>query len=100
MKSLGRSIYDCSVNASIPAHSWEIALRINQGKDYHFMQKSRDMSWGFKAGKSGPVMEVLNGRNPNAITWDTYYKPLFSSQYQVNNTAYYTGSIAYMLIRS
>lgn len=99
-RSLGRGIYDCAVNAEIPGHCWEIALRIRSGSDYHFMQKDRGQSWGFKAGIGGPVMEVLSNRNPNNITWDTYNKPLFSSQYKVLNSAYYNSEISYMMIRN
>lgn len=99
MKSLSRGIYDCNVNDSIGVHSWKIALRIRHGEDYHFMKKSRNMSWGFKAGKGGPVMEVLNGKNPSNITWDQYYKPLFSSKYKVYKSSFYNSQIAYMMIR-
>lgn len=98
-RSLSRGIYDCAVNADIPGHCWEIALRIRSGQDYHFMQKSRDRSWGFKAGVGGPVMEVLSNRTPNDITWDTYNKPLFSSQYKVQTSAFYNSQISYMMIR-
>ena len=92
-----RKIYDCGVNTSIPGHCWQIALRIRPGDDFHFMSRNRNMSWGFKAGKICPVMEVLNGRTPNDITWDMYEPS--NGTYSVFQSNYYTSTIAYMMIR-
>lgn len=97
IKALGMGIYDCGVNTSIPGHCWQIALRIRPGDDFHFMSRNRNMSWGFKAGKICPVMEVLNGRTPNDITWDMYEPS--NGTYSVFQSNYYTSTIAYMMIR-
>lgn len=100
-KSLGRSIYDSTVNGNISYHSWKIALRIRPGADYHFMERSNtaDSPWRFKAGVGGPVMQLLNGKTPDNITWDIYSKPLLSSKYKVHTSGYYNSSISYMIIR-
>ena len=96
--SLGMSIYNSTVSESIGSHCWKNALRIRAGSDYHFMSKGRTTSWGFKAGKGGPAMEVLNGKTPSSITWDTYVKPLLGN-YKVGTSVYYNSSIYYMMIK-
>lgn len=99
-ESLGRSIYDSTVNASIPSHSWKIALRIRNGEDYHFMKISNESgaSWQQKAG-TGPVLQLLNGKTPSDITWDTYYYNSSTGKYAVQTSGFYNSSIKYMIIK-
>ncbi len=100
-RSLGRGIYDCTVNDSIPYHSWKIVLRIRAGYDYHFMQISNtsDSAWQQKAGWSGPVMQLLGGKNPSNVTWDLYYHNSSTDRYAVDVTGFYNSGMHYMIIR-
>ena len=97
VQSLGMSIYNTNVSAAIEAHCWKIALKIRAGADYHFMMKSRTADWRFKAGRGGPVMQVLSGKTPSSITWDMYKKS--GSKYVVHQSAYYNSALYYMMIR-
>ena len=97
VESLGMSIYNSNVSATIPTHCWKIALRIKSGVDYHFMEKGINAPWRFKAGKTGPVMQLLNGKNPSNVTWDIYKKS--GSKYVVNKSGFYNSTIYYMKIR-
>ncbi len=98
---MGRSIYDSTVNDSIPYHSWKIALRIRAGVDYHFMKISNTSgaAWMQKAGIGGPVMQLLGGKNPNNVTWDVYYYNGSTGRYAVGQTSFYNSSVPYMIIR-
>jgi len=100
-ESLGRYIYDSTVNAPIPHHSWKIALRIRAGEDYHFMKisNSSDAAWQQKAGIGGPVMQLLGGKTPNSVTWDLYYYNRSTGKYAVYYSGFYNSSIHYMIIR-
>ena len=97
VQSLGMSIYNTNVSATIEAHCWKIALKIRAGADYHFMMTSRTADWRFKAGIGGPVMQVLSGKTPSSITWDMYKKS--GSKYVVSQSAYYNSALYYMMIR-
>ncbi len=97
-RSLGRHIYDCTVNQSVPVHSWKMALRIRVGQDYHFMSMS-GQPWKQKAGISGPVMYLLGGKNPNNVSWDTYRYNILTGKYVVFETGFYNSATHYMMIR-
>ncbi len=74
-----------------------IALRITPYGalyDYHFMRKTYGSVWSFKAGNSGPVMELRSGKTPNNVDWDEYAKR--NNRYVVNTRRRYTGSIIYI----
>lgn len=98
-ESLGRYIYDSSVSASIPAHSWKIALRHRVNGDYHFMSISNTSGapWRHKPG-IGDVIELLNGKTPSSITWDAYAYNYWG-ELVVATAGYYNSAIHYMIIR-
>jgi hypothetical protein len=102
-ENLGRQIYDCFVNDSIPSHGWKIALRVKQGYDYHFMIKSSTSTpWRFKAGQSGPVMQLLEGKNPEGVSWDQYIPDIWTNKMIVDpngGKGFYNGNRKYMIIK-
>lgn len=92
-----------SNSASIPAHSWKIALRIKSGDDYHFMKISNTSgaAWQQKAGQGGPVMQLLSGKTPSTVSWDMYAYNSSTGKYVVDKDklGYYNSSIYYMIIK-
>lgn len=98
---LGRTIYDSTVGASMPVHSWKIALRIKSGYDYHFMKISNSSSaaWQQKAGKGGPVMQLRGGKTPSSVSWDTYIYNSSTGKYKVGTSGFYNSAIKYMIIK-
>lgn len=101
IKKLGKSIYDSTVGASIPGHSWKIALRIKSGVDYHFMKISNvsGAAWQQKSGKGGPVLQFRGGRTPSNTSWDMYKYNKIKDKYVVYQTGFYDSAIKYMMIK-
>lgn len=101
-RNLGRQIYDSTVDAAIPGHSWKIVLKMRVGDDYHFMKRSNGSSgsayWQFKAGAPGPVMRLRDDYTPSTVSWDMYSYNIWLG-YTVYETNYYNDSgIYYMII--
>ena len=76
-------------------HQWLIALRISKD-DYHFMKKSYNGVWSFKAGIGGPVIELKPGYTPENVSWSTYKKS--GKNWVVKNRNYYTSKIIYFVV--
>lgn len=101
-ESLSRTIYDTTVNASIPdGHCWKIALRIRPSEDYHFMKINYGSGklWQFKDGRNGPVMQLRTGYTPSNASWDTYGYNSSLGKYIVLSSGYYNSARYYMMIR-
>ena len=96
--ALGRYAFDCGISDSFTSHQWKIAMRIRTGYDYHFMKQSYQGPWMFKAGSTGPVMQLLSNRTPQGVSWDTYSYNVSTSRYQVEMSGCYNSSIYYMII--
>lgn len=95
-QSLGRSIYDTTLAASVSGHSWKIALKVRTNVDFHFMSYSvADAAWQFKAGQSGPVMRMIY-YTPTTIDWNKY--ALIMGMYEVTDYNFYNSEIRYMMI--
>ena len=72
-------------------------MRIRTGQDYHFMKQSYQGPWMFKAGNTGPVMQLLSNKTPQ-VSWDQYVYNVSTHQYQVETSKFYNSAIKYMLI--
>lgn len=96
--ALGRYFFDCGVADNFTSHQWKIAMRIKSGHDYHFMEQSYQGPWMFKAGNTGPVMQLLSNQTPPRVSWDQYNYNVSTHRYQVETSAYYNSAIKYMII--
>lgn len=95
--ALGRHFFDCGISDNFTSHQWKIAMRIRTGQDYHFMKQSYQGPWMFKAGNTGPVMQLLSNKTPQ-VSWDQYVYNVSTHQYQVETSKFYNSAIKYMLI--
>lgn len=87
-----------------------IAIRVTgrnsrYAKDYHFMRRTADGCWRFKAGQYGRVMQLVGRNTPETVSWDLY-KAISARNRNIKNTftyrvAYknvYTSKIIYMVV--
>lgn len=107
---------DSSPNYKTDKNHYLIALRTTSKElwdkkreyDFHFMRRTADGCWRFKAGQNGPVMQINNfgrfkywGYNPSNISWDLYNHNTSFVGLQIYNVAkknYYTSNIVYIKV--
>lgn len=101
LRKCGYSVISCTtyIPTSITSDKKVIAVRMNNNKsDYHFMKQTYSNAgcwWSFKAGQGGPVFQLINGKKPNQITWNTYkYNVTYQKWCMTGNT--YTSTIYYI----